>query len=148
MNRSDASRPRILIADDDKHYLHAVSLRLEKAGYQVTQARDGQTAVELAGQSRPDLLILDVHMPGADGFSSLSVMDHHPGLRSVPVIYVTGDQTEETAVKAESHGALAVLRKPVDIEELLETIRLLIGWEEAGCMIQPPADAADARDVA
>ena len=148
MTRVSMNRPRILIADDDKHYLLAVSLRLEQAGYHVIQARDGQTAVAVARRARPDLLILDVHMPGADGFSSLRLMDDHPSLRSLPVIYVTGDRTEETANQAESHGALAVLQKPVDMDELLETIRLLSGRDWPCGIIPQNTNTDERREVA
>ena len=118
---------KILIADDDKQFLTAIRLRLEHEGYDVTCAHDGQAAVQLSQQISPDLLILDVHMPTADGFVSLEIMDTIPDLHNLPVIYVTGDDTEETARNAEMHGAMAVLQKPIDMGELIETIELLIG---------------------
>ena len=120
------SQATILVADDDKQFLLAVSKRLEHAGYTVIQARDGQTAVDLAASSSPDLLILDVHMPAGDGFISVEKMDSNPHLSALPVIYITGDHREDTTINAERHGALAVLQKPIDMQELLDTISLLI----------------------
>ena len=119
--------PTILIADDDKDYLIGTTRRLEHAGYTVLQANSGDDAVKLALEREPDLLILDVHMPSGDGFQCIERLDHHPSLSLLPVIYVTGDRAEHTRISAVRHGAMRVLRKPVDQEELLETIELLIG---------------------
>ena len=137
------SRPKILIADDDKQFLTAVSLRLENAGYEVIKAGDGMTAIKLAAETNPDLLILDVHMPSGDGFTSLEIMDRHSNLHTLPVIYITGDKTEDTANNAERHGALAVLQKPIEMQELLDTAGLLTGYQAQG---QSSDDLA--RDVA
>lgn len=119
--------PKILIADDDRQFIRAIARRLEDSGYEVIQAYDGRSAARLAQETIPDLLILDVHMPAGDGFFSVETMDQIPSLSCLPVIFVTGDKTEDTFCSAEIHGAMSVLHKPVDVQELLDTIRLLIG---------------------
>jgi len=63
---------KILVADDESHILHVVSLKLRNAGFQVVTARDGQEALELAQQEMPDLLITDYHMPQLSGWSCAS----------------------------------------------------------------------------
>lgn len=124
--------PTILIADDDKQFLTAISCRLKHAGYEVIEAHDGMTAIKLTAETKPDLLILDVHMPSGDGFTALEVMDRHSSLKILPVIYITGDRTEDTFNNAQRLGAMAVLRKPLDIQEFLKTVALLTGHEQQG----------------
>lgn len=121
------TRPKVLIADDDQQFLTSLTLRLTNAGYDVTEANDGMTAIKLAAQIKPDLLVLDVHMPSGDGFAAIEIMDRHDSLHTLPVIYVTGDQTDATSANAVRHGAMAVLRKPLDMAQFLETVALLTG---------------------
>ncbi|MFB0546920.1 MAG: response regulator, partial [Anaerolineae bacterium] len=59
---------RILVVDDEPRYVRAIQVNLETSGYEVLAARDGQTAVELAATEKPDLILLDIKMPGLDGY--------------------------------------------------------------------------------
>ena len=119
--------PAILIADDDKKILAALNIRLRSMGYDVQQALNGDEALDIAKQNPPALLILDINMPGCDGFSLIERMDKIPGLGNIPVIYITGaDRNEELDNTCERLGAMILLRKPFETQELLENINLVL----------------------
>lgn len=119
--------PLILIAEDDERFRAALAIRFTHVGYRVIEAADGDTAIALARQENPDLLILDVHMPNTDGLTTLDSIDEHDDLHGKPVIYVTGDTSAQTESAATRRGAFWVFHKPVNMDELLELAEHLIG---------------------
>ncbi len=123
------SKPaEIIIADDDLAFVKALSVRLEQAGYRVIIARDAYNALARAVESNPDVMILDIHMPAGDGFSVHERMDRMTGLMTVPVIYVTGDKSPQTARIASERGCAALLHKPFSTDDLIGAIeRVLSG---------------------
>ena len=115
-------RPCILLADDDELLLKALSIRLERMNVQVITATDGYNSLAKAKEHKPDLLILDVNMPAGDGFSVQERLKGDPSLSSIPVIYLTGDQSERLDSFAERAGAFALFHKPFKLPQLVETI--------------------------
>ncbi|MCC6682518.1 MAG: response regulator [Phycisphaeraceae bacterium] len=115
-------RPRILLADDDELLLKALTLRLEKLNVEVFTASDGYTSLARATELKPDLLILDVNMPAGDGFSVQERLSNHPVLRDIPVIYLTGDQSERLNTLCEQMGGFALFHKPFRLPQLIESI--------------------------
>ncbi|MFG0293679.1 MAG: response regulator transcription factor [Phycisphaerales bacterium JB050] len=113
----------ILIADDDRHYLSALKVRLEGEGYTVVCAMDSYQALHQASLMKPDLMILDINMPAGDGFSVQDRLGKRKDIPSVPVIYLTGDKSERVTALARSRGAFALIFKPFQTEELLCTVR-------------------------
>jgi CheY-like chemotaxis protein len=95
--------PRILIADDDPTVLKAVADRCERMGFEVETATNGIQALILARKNLPDVLIVDVNMPGADGLSVCARL-LQPGRKSVEVIVITGSADPETIARCESYG--------------------------------------------
>src|SRR6185295_9180905 len=83
------SEKTILVADDETHILNVVSLKLRNAGFRVLTARDGQEALELATQERPDLLITDYHMPMLSGLELCRRMRQDPRTALIPAIMLT-----------------------------------------------------------
>src|SRR5438477_4298920 len=79
----------ILVADDESHILHVVSLKLRNAGYRVITARDGQEAFELAVQEKPDLIITDYHMPQLSGLELCQKLKQDTATRHIPAIMLT-----------------------------------------------------------
>src|SRR6476659_6762258 len=79
----------ILVADDETHILNVVSLKLRNAGYRVLTARDGQEALELAQQERPDLIITDYHMPALSGLELCRRLKQDEKTRNIPAIMLT-----------------------------------------------------------
>lgn len=114
--------PRILIADDDSRLTLAVSERLKSLGYEVMVANDGYYATASVHRQRPDLLLLDIHMPAGNGFSVQERMNKMPDLENVPVIYITGDKSDAALEYARKVGANAMIYKPIDFSKLLAAI--------------------------
>jgi CheY-like chemotaxis protein len=112
----------ILVVDDDENLVRALSIRLRAMGYEVFAAMDGMQAVMMTHRKEPDLIILDIRMPGGSG---LSVMDKLRGsikTRHIPVIVETAFDDEETKQKVKELGAFKYFRKPFETDDLLKAI--------------------------
>jgi len=118
--------PRILVADDQPHILRLVQHELERDGYQLLQARDGEEAVAMALSEVPDLLILDVMMPKLDGLAALRRLKREKMTRWIPVIILTSAAHDSLRQEAEFSGAELVLTKPFSPTLLREEIRRLM----------------------
>lgn len=114
------TRGRILIVDDDPTLCRAYGRHLERAGYEVAVAHDGDTAARLFTESEVDAVLTDISMPGMDGMRLLRLIRDHD--EDVPVVLVTGGPTVETAIEALERGALKYLVKPVDMHQLVEVM--------------------------
>jgi DNA-binding response OmpR family regulator len=112
----------ILVADDESHILHVVSLKLRNAGFKVITAQDGAEALELAQQQKPDLLITDYHMPQLSGLELCQRLKQDPATAQIPAIMLTARGYHlEPADTAES-GILRMLSKPFSPRHLLATV--------------------------
>ncbi len=118
--------PRILIADDDRSLIAAVQQRLRSAGYQVFTAANAYSALASAARDRPDLLLLDVHIPPGDGFDLHARISKMPRLAATPVVYLTADRSPATANAVSRLGGSALLYKPLGTREILETIEQIL----------------------
>lgn len=123
--------PKILIADDDTKYLKALGIALKASGYEVLLAQDSYQALQLARRHLPDVILLDINMPAGDGFSVQDRLQSIPGVKNVPVIYFTGDQSRNVAKQSRSHGAFALLHKPFETDDLLMEIESALGMTRA-----------------
>jgi DNA-binding response OmpR family regulator len=115
-----STEPQILVADDAPGFLKAMTVRLQREGYSVVVASDGYFALDFAVEHKPDLLILDVCMPAGDGFTVQDRKDELPALADVPVIYVSGDKSDQRPLRAE-RGA-TILHKPFHFDEMLDLV--------------------------
>jgi DNA-binding response OmpR family regulator len=113
----------VLLADDDPDYLWLLQTHLQIRGYKVLIARDGIGALDKAATKEPDLLILDVQMPGIDG---CTVCQRIREFSSVPVILLSGLSTPAAVVRGLDAGADHYMTKPVSIEELLSRMGALL----------------------
>jgi putative two-component system response regulator len=116
----------ILIADDDPPARRLLRRVLEGAGYQVDEASDGTTARRAIDGRTPDLLILDIHMPGTDGIRLCREVKRNPATSLMPIIHVTGSTSREERIEALEAGSDEFVAKPFDIEELLTRVRSLL----------------------
>ncbi|PKQ28149.1 MAG: response regulator [Candidatus Anoxymicrobium japonicum] len=116
----------ILVADDDKDLVMALSIRLRAAGYSVVSAHNGEEAYDIANSSKPDLIILDVRMPAGGGFSSIDRMKHSLNTRNIPVIFLTAFDDEEMLEQGRKLGAAGFFRKPFDDREFMTTIAAIL----------------------
>ena len=118
----------VMVVDDEKSILDAVTDILEDEGFQVKVARDGQTALAGIRDELPNIVLLDIWMPGMDGIEVLEAVKREwPFL---PVVIMSGHGTIETAVKAIKLGAYDFIEKPLGYEELVMTIKNAIRFAE------------------
>lgn len=116
------SERTILVADDETHILHVVSLKLRNAGYRVITARDGQEALEMAQQQRPDLLITDYHMPQLNGIELCRRLKQDAATSGIPAIMLTARGYTVEPADTEQSGILRLLSKPFSPRHLLSTV--------------------------
>jgi CheY-like chemotaxis protein len=121
----------ILVADDESHILHVVSLKLRNAGYTVVTARDGQEALELAQQQKPDLLITDYHMPQLSGLELCQKLKQEPGTNGIPAIMLTARGYHLEPSDTEKSGILRMLSKPFSPRHLLATVNEVLEQQNA-----------------
>ena len=110
----------ILVVDDEPRYIRAIQVNLETSGYEVLAARDGQTAIELAVSEQPDLILLDIRMPGLDGYE---VCRRIREFSAVPIIMLTALAEDTDKVKGLDIGADDYVTKPFSADELLARVR-------------------------
>jgi len=121
------SQPLILIADDDPDILALVSFRLERAGYEVVQARNGEEAVEVALARRPDLAVIDVMMPRIDGYEATRQLRQQEETSRMPIILLTARVQEEDIARGFDAGADDYVRKPFSSQELGSRVQAALG---------------------
>jgi DNA-binding response OmpR family regulator len=126
------SGPRtILVVDDDPDVRRALLLLLKAQGYDVVTSEDAISAMTLAVARVPDVVILDVGLPGGEGFVVMERLRGVPNLAATPVIVISGREPTAIRKRAEEMGAVAFLRKPTDNRLLLEAVRAALGDEAA-----------------
>ena len=112
----------ILVADDESHILHVVSLKLRNAGFKVVTAQDGAEALELAQQQKPHLLITDYHMPQLSGLELCQRLKQDPLTAHIPAIMLTARGYHLEPADTEQSGILRMLSKPFSPRHLLATV--------------------------
>ena len=115
--------PLILIADDEPHVRTLLRQELESAGYTIVEAPDGHEALRLARDKRPDLIILDVMMPGLDGFDVTRVLKNDADTAGIPIMILSIIEDKDKGYKL---GVDSYLTKPVEAEQLLATVSTLL----------------------
>ena len=121
------NQPLILIADDDPDILALVSFRLERAGYEVVQARNGEEAVQVALARRPDLAVIDVMMPRIDGYEATRQLRQQEETSRMPIILLTARVQEEDIARGFDAGADDYVRKPFSPQELGSRVQAALG---------------------
>lgn len=113
----------VVVADDDADVARAIEINLTLEGYEVHVASDGLQALELARTLRPDLVVLDVVMPGLDGIEVCATLRADPRTQSIPVIMLTAKSTRDDRVKGLTTGADDYVAKPFEAVELVARVR-------------------------
>lgn len=119
----DLTGAKILVVDDVPDNVDIVCSALEQVGYQVQVATDGTTALELIDRSPPDLVLLDVMMPGIDGFETCRRLKAKPSGEDVPVIFLTALEELESVLEGFRAGGIDYVTKPFRKEEVLTRVR-------------------------
>jgi twitching motility two-component system response regulator PilH len=114
---------KILLVDDSQTDLHHLSTLLGQRGYEVSTASSGDEALRLLGTERPDLILMDVVMPGQNGFQLTRTITRDPRFAGLPVIMCTSKGQETDKVWGMRQGARDYVVKPVDADELIDKIQ-------------------------
>jgi DNA-binding response OmpR family regulator len=122
-----SAKPLVLVADDDRDILELVAFRLERAGYDVVKANDGEEALNAAGTHNPDLAVLDVMMPKLDGYEVTRRMREREETERIPVILLTARVQEADVQRGFESGADDYLKKPFSPQELRARVQAVLG---------------------
>lgn len=122
---------RILIVDDSPTEMHLVTEILRRNGFEVLGADNAEQGLRLAREKQPDLVLMDVVMPGLNGFQATRQLTRDPNTAQIPVIMLTTKSQETDRVWGVRQGARGYLTKPVDERLLLETIREVLAGKPA-----------------
>lgn len=120
------AQQRIVVADDDPIVVKFLTAIFRDEGFEVRSAEDGEKALQIIREARPDLVILDLVMPYRDGFEVCRQMRATPETRAVPVIILSMKEKEQDALRAFEVGADDYIRKPFNVLELVARARKLI----------------------
>jgi excisionase family DNA binding protein len=118
--------PLVLVVDDDARLREFVRVNLEMDGFDVREAADAKEGLAALEEESPDLILLDVMMPGMDGWEMLRRVQEQHGVGTIPVIMFSGKVDEAGSERAAQHGAQAFIGKPFDPQSLIESTKQLI----------------------
>ena len=121
------SSKTILFAEDQLDFLAVNKLFLERHGYRVVAAEDGEQAVRAAQDCRPDVIVMDFSMPRMDGIRATAALKTHPSTRDIPVLMLTAHSYGSVGRRAREAGCVAVISKPCDPKRVLNEVEHLLG---------------------
>jgi CheY-like chemotaxis protein len=116
---------RILIADDEPHMLKFIEFTLRRGNYEILKASNGEEALEVASAQKPNVIVMDVLMPGMDGVTALKKLKADNDLKQIPVILLTARGYTLAPDEAKRAGASCYLTKPFSPTELMSQVREL-----------------------
>ena len=129
--RAKGSRPMVLVVDDDPDICSLLQMYLKLEGFDSRAAGNrAEILAELRRAPLPDVVILDVHLPDADGFEILHRMREHPVLKGLPILMLTGEATREAVLKGILGGADGFITKPFDIHHMVRAVKAVLGLLE------------------
>lgn len=117
---------KVLIADDEIHMLRLLEMTFKKGGFEVVCCRDGQTALANSVAAQPQLIVLDVMMPGLDGLDALRQLKNNPVTANIPVVVLSSKGHALTRIEAELAGAAMFLTKPFSPNQLLSDVKKIL----------------------
>ncbi|APT58102.1 phosphate regulon transcriptional regulator PhoB [Roseomonas gilardii] len=129
-----STRPTILVVEDEAPLLTLLRYNLERQGFRVEEAADGQEALLRVSEGRPDLVLLDWMLPSLSGLEVCRQLRRRPATRDLPIIMVTARTEDQDAVRALDTGADDYIAKPFTVEALLARIRALLRRSGPGSM--------------
>jgi two-component system chemotaxis response regulator CheY len=118
---------KILAVDDSASMRGMVAFTLRGAGHEVTEAENGQLALDAAGSSAFDLVLADVNMPVMDGIAMVRALRAKPEYQGVPILMLTTESHTEKKMEGKAAGATGWLVKPFDPDQLLATVKRVLG---------------------
>lgn len=123
-----SKKTKILVVEDETFLVKIYSVKLKKEGYDVTLATDGEEAIKMAAETKPDLILLDLILPKLNGFEALEEIRKNASLKKTPVIVLSNLGQEEDIKRAESLGATDYLVKAnFSIQDVVSKIKTVLG---------------------
>jgi twitching motility two-component system response regulator PilH len=119
--------PLVLIVDDSPTEQHVFCKALERHGYETVVASDGEEAIAIAEQVRPEVIVMDVVMPGMNGFQATRRLSRNPVTAEIPVVIVSAKGQETDRIWGLRQGAAQYLVKPIDIKDLVTAVEAALG---------------------
>ena len=119
--------PLVLVVEDNAVNRYLVRYLLEAAGCRVVEAEDGAQALVVAQRERPDLILLDIQLPGLNGYDVLARLRADPMLAGVPVIALTAHATAQDRERALAAGCVDHVGKPIDVQDFVPRLRPWLG---------------------
>lgn len=119
---------KVLIVDDEPNIVLAIEFLLEREGYKVRKALDGQEALDILLHYIPDIIVLDVMMPGLDGFETAKRIRNNPKLEHAKIVFLTAKGTQRDKQTGYANGAEYYLIKPFDNDVLVNTINEIMAY--------------------
>lgn len=129
MSNISTSKVKVLIVEDDDDLRRGLTRRLQESGYEIAQAQDGVSAISVARNERPDVVLLDLGLPAGDGLKVLERYADLPDLSAIPVVVLTGRDPRTAEPATRKFQVAAFLQKPVDNKDLVEAIERAVGGE-------------------
>ena len=126
---SSADKLKILIVDDEEDVVKPIAFRLDIQGFEVLMEPDGDLGFQTAVAELPDLILLDIMMPGIDGWETLTRLKRDPETAKIPVIIFTAREHSRGHQKSEEMGAADYFRKPFEPDELIELVEKHVGQQ-------------------
>jgi DNA-binding response OmpR family regulator len=117
---------KVLIADDEIYMVRLLEMTFKKGGFEVVSCRDGKEALDTAITAQPQLIVLDVIMPGLDGLGALRQLKENPVTKNIPVVVLSAKGHALTRVEAELAGAAMFLTKPFSPNQLLGEVKKIL----------------------
>jgi DNA-binding response OmpR family regulator len=119
-------RPKVLIAEDEETIVESLSFLMEKEGYDVSVATDGQTAIKMIARDIPDMVLLDVMMPGCDGFEVVRAVRADPKTKPIPIMMLTAKTREVDRRKGLELGVDDFVTKPFSTRDVVSRVKVLL----------------------
>ncbi len=114
--------PKILVIEDNEQNLYLTTFILEKHGYQVIQARDGQEGIEIAKRDNPVLILLDIQLPGMDGYAVARGLRSNSALSQVPIVAVTSYAMAGDRERGVAAGCTGYIEKPINPDTFMAEV--------------------------
>lgn len=122
---------RVLVVDDEPNIVLSLEFLMQQAGFEVSTAADGETALELVGKTPPNLLLLDISLPGISGFEVLETLRAQEAFRKLPIVMLTAHGREVEREKGLALGADDYITKPFSTRQLVEKVKMLLQEQDS-----------------
>ena len=127
---SEAPQSRVLLVDDDPVIVRLLEVNFRLEGFHVRTASNGEEALEKAAEERPDVVVLDVMMPGLDGWEVCARMREDPKMADIPVVFLSARARDDDRSHGYALGVVEYVTKPFDPADLIEVVRRHLAGEE------------------